>query len=238
MATINAIGSNKPITVPFGGTGTATLTANGVLVGEGTGSVAVTAAGTNGQVLVGSTGADPAFTTLTSSAGTILYTTGAHTLNLEASYTQTARPAFSAYVSAPIANVTGDGTVYTIIYDTVLYDQASNYNNATGIFTAPVTGIYLFTVSYFLTGLGVANIVGSVTIQTTGYQVFLDQSGMGIERDSSSNLIVSNRSAQVKLTAGSTAFVLVTVYSGAKIVGVGAGTASTALSTFSCYQVC
>lgn len=39
--------------------------------------------GTNGQVLLGATGADPAFGTLTSSAGTLTYTTGANTLNID-----------------------------------------------------------------------------------------------------------------------------------------------------------
>ena len=44
-----------------GGTGATTLTAHGVLLGEGTGAVAATAVGTTGQMLIGVTGADPAF---------------------------------------------------------------------------------------------------------------------------------------------------------------------------------
>jgi hypothetical protein len=39
----------------------ATYTAHGVLIGEGTSSIAATAAGTDGQVLTGATGADPSF---------------------------------------------------------------------------------------------------------------------------------------------------------------------------------
>lgn len=57
----------------------ATYTAHGVLVGEGTSSIVATAAGTNGQVLLGSTGADPAFGTLTTSTG-LAFTTGAASL--------------------------------------------------------------------------------------------------------------------------------------------------------------
>lgn len=57
----------------------ATYTAHGVLLGEGTSSIVATTAGTNGQVLLGSTGADPAFGTLTTSTG-IGFTTGAHSL--------------------------------------------------------------------------------------------------------------------------------------------------------------
>jgi len=68
--------------VAGGGTGAVTLTAHGVLIGEGTSAVVATTAGTNGQVLVGSTGADPAFTTLTSSTG-VTFTGGAHTLAVD-----------------------------------------------------------------------------------------------------------------------------------------------------------
>ena len=51
-----------------GGTGAATLTPNGVLYGNGTSQVQVTTAGTNGQLLLGNTGAAPAFATLSSDA--------------------------------------------------------------------------------------------------------------------------------------------------------------------------
>lgn len=51
-------------TVSTGGTGRATLTNNGVIVGAGTLPVSQTAAGTNGQLLLGATGAVPAFNTM------------------------------------------------------------------------------------------------------------------------------------------------------------------------------
>ena len=48
----NAVDSNGTLTVPGGGTGLATLTANNVLLGNGTSSVLAVAPGTNGNVLV------------------------------------------------------------------------------------------------------------------------------------------------------------------------------------------
>lgn len=84
MPTINSWGSQVPVTVSKGGTGNSTLTSHGVMCGSGTGAVTPLAVGTSGQVLVGSTGADPTFHTLTSSDSSITFTTGAGTLSLQA----------------------------------------------------------------------------------------------------------------------------------------------------------
>jgi len=43
----------------------------------------VTAAGTNGQVLIAATNADPAFSTITSTGGSITFTFGANSLNMD-----------------------------------------------------------------------------------------------------------------------------------------------------------
>lgn len=62
-----------------------TQTAHAVAIAEGTASALHWSnVGSNGQVLIGATAADPAFATLTSTGGTILFTTGANSLNLEA----------------------------------------------------------------------------------------------------------------------------------------------------------
>ena len=61
-------------------------------------------------------------------------TTGEVTLPLQC--------AFSAYLAADKLNVTGNGTIYTIPFDTELFDRNSDFNTGTGVFVAPVTGIY------------------------------------------------------------------------------------------------
>jgi len=53
------------LTVAQGGTGAATLTNHGVLLGQGTSAVVATSAGATGTVLHGVTGADPSFATIT-----------------------------------------------------------------------------------------------------------------------------------------------------------------------------
>lgn len=71
-----------PVTVSNGGTGATSLTQYGVLVGSGTAAVTITSPGTNGQVFLGATGADPAFGTLTSADNSVVYATGANSLDL------------------------------------------------------------------------------------------------------------------------------------------------------------
>ena len=89
--------TGSSVAVANGGTGATTLAANGVIYGNGTGAVGVTAVGTTGQVLVGNTGAAPSFAALSSSAVTSITgtanqitasaSTGAVTLSLPSSVT-------------------------------------------------------------------------------------------------------------------------------------------------------
>lgn len=76
--------TGSPITLGGAATIAVTGTTNhAVQIGNASASLTSLTVGTNGQVLLGSTGADPAFATLTSTGGTITFTTGAGTLNLD-----------------------------------------------------------------------------------------------------------------------------------------------------------
>ncbi len=66
---IDMTGGGGVVPVANGGTGVATLTSHGVVIGEGTSPVATTAAGTTGQVLTATTGADPSFQNIGSNSG-------------------------------------------------------------------------------------------------------------------------------------------------------------------------
>lgn len=72
------------------GAGTVTVNVNGttnhaVQVGNATNSLTSLAVGVDGAVLIGATGANPAFAALTSLDGTVVFTPGANTLDLSAS---------------------------------------------------------------------------------------------------------------------------------------------------------
>ena len=70
--------------VTSGGTGATTLTDGGILLGSGVGAITPLAQATNGQLVIGSTGADPVLATLASAGGTVTITNTAGAINLEA----------------------------------------------------------------------------------------------------------------------------------------------------------
>ena len=64
-ADLSALALDTALPVASGGTGASTLTDGGVLLGSGTGAITALGQATNGQLVIGSTGADPVLGTLT-----------------------------------------------------------------------------------------------------------------------------------------------------------------------------
>lgn len=114
-------------------------------------------AGTSAAVSYGFTG-DPntgimalAADSLQTVAGGVI--TSSHTSAGE--IVQPLQPSFFAEWSEnPAQNdKTGDYTWFTHVFDTEIWDSGGDYNNSTYIFTAPVTGKYLFTANVVLGGM-------------------------------------------------------------------------------------
>jgi len=148
--------------------------------------------------------------TLGSSDSLIITSSGNTTLPLQCS--------FSAYVPTSILNVTGDGTVYSLIYGTEVFDIGSNYNNATGIFTAPVTGKYLFTNHTYIQALTTAMTSTSITLVTTNGTYFGNNYSLtaGVPAPNRGYVI----SIYCDMTAGDTAYCSFVASGGTKVVDI------------------
>lgn len=133
-------------------------------------------------------------------------------------------PLFSAYDSASDLNVTGDGTIYTVIFDTEIVDRNANYNNATGIFTAPVSGYYLLLSQVQVQQAGAAHTQGYMTVVTSNrsyFRAIANPYGAGY---TGSNYYGFQASVIADMDATDTAYIQVVVSGGAKTVDVFGGT--------------
>ena len=75
--------STTPLSVPQGGTGVVSFSANQLILGNGGGNLSSAGAMGNGQLLIGNLGNPPSIANLTSTGGTVIITNGAGTINLE-----------------------------------------------------------------------------------------------------------------------------------------------------------
>lgn len=145
--------------------------------------------------------------------------------------TSTTQPAFSAYLSTPTVDVTGDGTNYILLFDTEQFDQNGDFVPGTGTFTAPVDGIYYFTYTCVLTGLLNTHVSGqSYLVCSTGeiqYGVRINPWAM-----SDGGNLAFEGNGLFKLNAGDTMQVNIQVSSGTKVVDVYGGALSTAPTSF------
>lgn len=187
MATTNATFTNKPIIPAQGGTGLTTITDNSVLVGSGTSAITPIVVGTNGQVIIGSTAADPVFATLSSTGGTISYTTGAGTLNIDTTAqpgvtwsVQTDTTQAAAADGAYIANNAGLVTVTLLAAASAGIGtklRVTGINNATGWKIAQNASQQIF-LGTSTTTAGVSGSLASTAIRDSVELVCTDSSGL------------------------------------------------------------
>lgn len=177
-ANIGTTGAANNVTINLDGT-----TNHSVQVGTGATGLTSLAIGTNGQVLIGATAADPAFATLTSADSSITFTTGANSLGL---------------------TVTGGATVGKTITGNsggALTPTAGNWNIITANSTAKFVGAgSTLTLDFSLTNLILGNNGSTITIGTAN-----DGFGLGVLQNitsGTSNSAFGNASLQ-NITIGS-----------------------------------
>lgn len=172
-----------------------------------------------------------------SDANTGLYRIGADNLGIAAGgtkledikatgITRPLQPAFLAYLSASQANKTGDGTAYDVPFDSETFDRGSNHDAVTskGVFTAPVTGLYLFGSLVRLSGLLAAHTQWEMQfVATGGTYVPLSFDPHNII---AGGILFYSASQFVPMTAGDTCKLRIAVYNGTKVVQIDGGSST------------
>ena len=157
------------------------------------------APGTSGQLLTSAGSGSPASF---ASAGVVSY--------------------FTAYASANISDVTGDGTAYTVVYPATLHNVGTNYGTGTGVFTAPETGYYLFTCVIWIyqpNASGITSCNLKLVPSTGGYYNLWSGNPVPI-RDVSNDAFTMGGSAIIPMNASSTISTVLTCSGGAKGVDI------------------
>lgn len=208
---ISTSGAGSTVTVNVSGTTNHTLQ-----VGNATGSLTSLAAATNGQLPIGSTGANPVIATLT--AGTnISITNGAGSITIASGILPSS---FSAYLGTSATNQTGNNATVTVPFDTIVFDTHSDYNTGTNLFTAPQAGVYQFNTTVVVSNLSSAMTSGfwSFVIAGTGVSVGawgLVRANPFVEMDSVSGFWRYNGGLCTYMNSGDTIKVSLLVQGGA-----------------------
>ncbi len=140
-------------------------------------------------------------------------------ISADGEMTNATQPMFSAYRSSAATNVTGDGTYYTVIFNTEVFDQGGNYNNATGIFTAPIAGRYFFTAQVMMNVLSSGHTGCSIKIITSNKTFFGGVVNPYATRSATGERTV-NIFGMVDMSASHTAYIDFAVSGSTKTVGI------------------
>lgn len=136
-----------------------------LMIMDTAGQMGTLGAATNGQIAIGSTGANPVLAELTAGSG-IDVTNGAGSISIA---TSASTCSFSAYLAADDPNVTGNGTDYQLGTNTAfteVFDTGTNFNT-NGTFTAPTTGVYALNAQVVCTGCTIATTFELTIVTTT-----------------------------------------------------------------------
>jgi hypothetical protein len=130
------------------------------------------------------------------------------TLSLATTVINSSQPLFVAYLSTDQNDVSGDGTVYPIVFDSTTVNQGGYYSTVSGQFVAPITGNYLFAVCVYTQESFSATTLTLSLITTSAsgsYQFYNETNNSGLPPQSVLGTVIAHMTAastaQVQLVA-------------------------------------
>jgi C1q domain len=140
--------------------------------------------------------------------------------------------AFEATLGGALLNATGDGTLVNITCNNAPVNIGSAYSTSTGLFTAPLNGIYLFIGDIFLGNLSNSHTQYLMYWVAAGTTYMIAQGNPANERSSASNQLTRRGSLLIQLSAGDTVQIQCEVDGSSKTATIGAGTQPTSFAGF------
>ncbi len=132
-------------------------------------------------------------------------------------------PCFLAVISgSDVADVTGDGTAYTPIFNSEIYDQSASYDNTTGIFTAPVTGRYAFGCTLYVKGWTGSHTGGNILLVASNRTLGLERANPYGIRDAGAAFTMKGFT-YVDMDAADTARITFSASGSTKVVDLAGG---------------
>ena len=159
---------------------------------------------------------------------------------LASTFRYTDYSSFMAVTNANLSNVTGDGTSYTVLFQTVRYSKGSSYDPGTGIFTVLRPGMYAVNWAVAYGALGAAHVradTGPLQRDSGGSVVnsVVSVANPYVIADAFGNATVGG-SINLLCAIGDTLRLIAQVSGGAKTVGI-TGSAGTVYSWFAAQYV-
>ena len=132
------------------------------------------------------------------------------------------QPSFRAHLVGNLANASGNSIQVTYIANTLDYDTTSSYNDATGVYTVPITGKYFFSGGISWSNISAAAGHTAIVLALQNGASSLAQENIGVTSNSS-GVLIQNISSVALCSAGDQVYLWGQVFTGTQTVGITAG---------------